>query len=226
MNEDPKRREETEAEGWESLAEESAGSLAPNPELEEALREAAEAVEAREQETGEGGSASVQAVSDQLAETMDRYLRLQADFENFRRRVAKDREELLQYGYQNLVKDLLSTVDNLDRAIEHVRKGREADFESLLEGVELVRKDLLSVLSNWGVAEIEAQGSVFDPNLHEAMAQVPHESAEPNSVLEVLQKGYQLRERLIRPARVVVAARPSDDADESDSESGKGEAAD
>jgi molecular chaperone GrpE len=212
-----------EAEGWESLAEESEGSLAPNPELEEALREAAEAIEAAEH-TGAPEAAGargheLEELSARLVESEDRLLRLQADFENFRRRALKDREESLRYGHQNLVKDLLSTVDNLDRAIDHVRKGGAEDFEGLLKGVELVRKELLGALAKYEVAEIEAQGRLFDPALHEAMAQAPDDSVPQGTVLEVLQKGYQLRDRLVRPARVVVAGAEQD-------EGGKGEASD
>jgi molecular chaperone GrpE len=218
--------EAPEAEGWESLAEDveaSGGTLAPNRELEEALREAADAVEAAESRRAAADdvptSEEVEELSAKLVETQDRLLRLQADFENFRRRALKDRQEILQYGYQNLVKDLLSTVDNLDRAIDHVRKSGGEDFDSLLKGVELVRKELLGVLAKYEVNEIQAEGQSFDPALHEAMAQVPDASAAPGTVTEVLQKGYQLRDRLVRPARVVVAS-------ESKQEGGEGEASD
>ncbi len=216
-----------DAEGWESLAEESGGSLAPNPELEQALEEAARAVETaeREEETGEPGGAGApefEDVSARLVETQDRLLRLQADFENFRRRALREREEIARYGHQNLVKDLLSTVDNLDRAIEHVRKGGGEDFEGLLKGVELVRKELLGALAKNEVTEIEARGRAFDPALHEAMAQAPDSSVPQGTVLEVLQKGYQLRDRLVRPARVVVAAAEQTEQDEG----GEGEASD
>lgn len=212
-----------ETEGWESLAEASEGTLAPSPELEEALREAAEAVEAAERPRLEAelepeAATQVEELSARLVETEDRLLRLQADFDNFRRRALKEREESLRYGHQNLVKELLSTVDNLDRAIDHVRKSEGEDFDGLLKGVELVRKELLAALAKYDVAEIEAQGKPFSPALHEAMAKVPDSSVPPGTVLEVLQRGYQLRDRLLRPARVVVAAAGATD--------GEGEASD
>jgi molecular chaperone GrpE len=209
------------SEGWESLAEEaSAGVLAQSPELEEALREAANAVAdppepAAAAEPGEGAPAEagdpseaavrIEDLSGELVEVKDRLLRLQADFENFRRRAQREREEAVRYGAQNLFKDLLMTVDNLDRAIDHARKGSGGDLENLLQGVELVQKGLLGLMSRHGVVEIEAFGKPFDPAVHEAMAQVPDASVEPQTVLEVLQKGYKLRDRLLRPARVVVA---------------------
>jgi len=213
---DPKQPHE--GEGWEGLAEEeSAGALAPSPELEEALREAAEAVEERGQarEGPRGGppgpSPREAELAAELEGTRDRYLRLHADFENFRRRASRERLEAEQYGHQNLVKDLLTAVDNLDRAIGHARRSGGGDLESLLQGVELVRRDLSAALVRNGVAAIEAVGLPFDPALHEAMAQAPDDSVAPNTVVEELQKGYRLRDRLLRPARVIVSRRGGGD---------------
>ena len=97
------------------------------------------------------------------------------------------------------------TVDNLERAIDHARKGAGGDLENLLQGVELVQKGLLGLMARHGVTEVDAIGKPFDPAHHEAMAQTPDASVAPNTVLEVLQKGYKLRDRLLRPARVIVA---------------------
>lgn len=212
-----------DSEGWESL-EESGGALAPNEDLERALREATEAVEAREAQAraAKGGSpggghaaalaakigelelANEQAQS-QLAECQDRLLRLQADFDNFRRRTLKEREEAVQYGHQNLVKDLLYTVDNLERALEHARKSGREDLDALLQGIDLVHRELAGVLAKHGVTEIEAQGLAFDPSVHEALAQVDDDGVPPNTVVQVFQKGYRLRDRMLRPAQVVVS---------------------
>jgi len=202
-------------EGWESLSEEAeGGSLAPNPELEEAMREAMEAVEAREverrQPAGEG----------ETAELHDRLLRLQADFENFRKRTLKEKEEAFRYGNQNIVKDLLPTVDNLERAIEHARGSQTGDLEGLLQGVELVLRELLGALEQHGLAAIEAEGQTFDPAVHEAMTQQIDESAPANTVMQVFQKGYRLRDRLLRPARVVVSGGPGEGSGEEKSEDG------
>ena len=204
-----------EGEGWESFAEESAGTLAPSPELEEALREAAESVEEREKAgrtepaaaAAPESSAREDELAGELAATRDRWMRLQADFENFRRRAARERLEAEQYGHQNLVKDLLTAVDNLERAIDHARRSGGGDLEGLLQGVELVRKDLSAALAKHGVAAIEAVGRPFDPALHEAMAQAPDDTKAPNTVVEELQRGYLLRDRLLRPARVIVSRR-------------------
>jgi molecular chaperone GrpE len=202
-----------EIEGWESLAEEAeGGKLAANPELEAALQEAAAAVDEvgrqvqRVDSAGDDPNAEeMERLRGEARENRDRYIRLQADFDNFRRRALKERTDLIQYGAENLVKDLLSTVDNLDRAIDHARRSDGGDLESLLQGVELLQRDLHGVLEQHGVSKIDAVGSEFDPGLHEAMAQRPDDTVPPNTVTEVLQTGYQLRDRLLRAARVVVA---------------------
>jgi molecular chaperone GrpE len=207
-----------EAEGWESLSEESEGTLAANPELEAALREASEAIDEEgrvkgpeEPElSGDFSSEEIERMAGQLVENRDKYVRLLADFDNYRRRAHKDRQDVIQYGHENLVKDLLSTVDNLDRAIEHAHQNDGGDLASLLQGVELVQRELYAVLAQHEVFAIDAEGSQFDPSLHEAMAHVQDDSVPPNSVIEVLQRGYRLRDRLLRPARVVVAKSPAD----------------
>ncbi len=204
-------RDET-PEGWESLSEEPERALAPNPELEEAMREAMAAVEAREGEARAAAaapaadSAEAEALRAEVASLQDRLLRLQADFDNFRKRTLREREEAYLYGHQNLVKDLLPTVDNLERAIEHARASEGADLEGLLQGVELVLRELHGALGRHGLSEIEAEGRPFDPALHEAMMQQPDASAPPNTVIRVFQKGYRLRDRMLRAARVLVSA--------------------
>ena len=206
---------------------EGSPKLGDTDELEAALREALESAEKRESggEGGDGGErlsmdkVTIQALSNELQAlkqayeergveleaAKDRHLRLQAEFENFRRRSLKEKQESLQYGPQNLVKDHLTTVDNLERAIEHSEQSADADLKSLLQGVELVQRELLGTLGNHGVAVVEAAGQPFDPSVHEAMGQAPDATVAPNPVIEVLQKGYQLRDRLLRPARVIVS---------------------
>jgi molecular chaperone GrpE len=229
VSEEAKKRA-ADASGSAPQEEDSVGTLPPNPELEEALREAVESVQSRperseeeaKQEPEEGISEGEEAPDPlvELERTHDRLLRLQADFENFRRRALAERHDIYQYGHQNLVKDLLLTVDNLERAIGHARESGGGDLESFLQGIELVRREFLGILEAHSVREVEALGKAFDPALHEAMAQAADDSVAPNTVIDVLEKGYQLRDRLLRPARVIVAKAP-----EPDSEDG-GEAAD
>ena len=224
------------AKGPDPAEEPSEGSLAPNPELEAALQEAAEAVleqgapggpEQPSEEVVLGEPIELEGLEElehlraEIVEANDRLLRIRADFENFRRRAAREHQDALQFGPQNLVKDLLPVVDNLERAIDHARLSEGGDLQSLLQGVELVAREFLAALAKNHVSEIDAFGKPFNPALHEAMAQVSDEAVEPNTVIDVLEKGYQIRDRLVRPARVVVA-KPEDGA----GDSGGGEAAD
>ncbi len=204
-------------------------SIAPTDEMAEALREAEEAVDGRREGAGGAGpgagsadndkmtiellSQELQSLKDEfeartkeLEEANDRHLRLQAEFENFRRRTLKEKQESLQYGQQNLVKDLLSAVDNLERALGHVEQSADADLQSVLQGVELVHRELLAALGKHGVTVVDPEGEDFDPAYHEAMGQVPSDQVAPNGVVQVLQKGYLLKDRMLRPARVLVAA--------------------
>jgi molecular chaperone GrpE len=191
------------------------GSIPIDPELEAALREATESVVDPRAATApragssdpvsEGEAEAAASLREELAGAQDRLLRLQAEFENFRKRALRERQEAAQYGSQNLFKDLVSVVDNLERAIAHARESGGGDLASFLQGVELVQRELLAVFEKNHVTEIEALGKPFDPSLHEAMAQVESGAVPPNTVIDVLQKGFRLRDRLVRPSRVIVA---------------------
>ena len=222
--------EETEV-GHEKDEETEEGSqaMSGDDELEAAMREATESFDERHTEPGEGLDSSggpdsadkmtIEILSAELQnvkaeyesslekhkESEDKFLRLNAEFENFRRRTLKEKQDTFKYGVQNLVKDLLSSVDNLDRAVAHGEESGGGDFESLMQGVELVQRELISALGKHGVEPIEAEGAVFDPAVHEGMAHVESADVPPNTVLQVLQVGFMLRDRMIRPARVVVA---------------------
>ena len=144
----------------------------------------------------------------------DQHLRLAAEFENFKRRATRERQNLLNYGNESLIKELLGTVDNLERALGHGQASEQgSDPKSLLAGVDLTHRALLQVLEKFGVQPVLAEGEPFDPELHEAVGQVPSPDVEAGTVAEVLQKGYLLRDRLVRPALVVVAIKPEDASD-------------
>ena len=205
-----KRDESRKPRPGQAPPDDDGGSIPIDPELEAALREAVAAVEepapaARGAESAGEGGGDAALLREELSDAQDRLLRLQAEFENFRKRALRERQEALQYGSQNLFKDLLSVVDNLERAIGHARESGGGDLASFLQGVELVQRELLAILEKNHVNEIDALGRPFDPSLHEAMAQVESGEVPPNTVIDVLQKGFQLRDRLVRPARVIVA---------------------
>jgi molecular chaperone GrpE len=134
----------------------------------------------------------------------DRYLRLAADFDNYRKRVAREHLELTTRAAERLVRELLPVLDDLERALEAAERHEEAKLE---DGVRLVHRSLAEALRKEGLAEIETNGQ-FDPHVHEALLSQPSE-AEEGSVVQVIQKGYRLGDRVLRPARVVVAAAPA-----------------
>jgi len=131
----------------------------------------------------------------------DRLLRLAADFENYKKRAAREREEYVTRANERLVLELLPILDDLERALAAAEEHEEAQLE---EGVRLVHRSLDSLLQRQGVTTIETDGK-FDPHVHEALLSQPSEEAESGAVLDVVQKGYKLGDRVVRPARVIVA---------------------
>lgn len=132
------------------------------------------------------------------------YLRSQADMENMRKRWQREKEEWVKFSNESLIKDLLPALDALEQAISHCSITNENCLDSLKQGVELTLKGLKDALGKAGLEEVKAHGQAFDPNFHQAVSEMEDESAEPGSVLNELQKGYLLNERLLRPAMVVV----------------------
>ena len=151
-------------------------------------------------------------LSEEIAAWKDRHLRLAAEFDNFKRRTLKERQDLLNFGTEALMKELLATIDNLDRALGHVNQEEDVDKEHLLEGVELTLRSLLQTLEKDGLKVVEAEGVEFDPAHHEAIRQVPSDEHPPGTVVEVYQKGYMLKNRLLRPALVAVVGPAGDDS--------------
>jgi molecular chaperone GrpE len=153
---------------------------------------------------GPGEASAVDPVL-QLTKERDEYLgllqRVQADFENYRKRAAREQERLVAHAHERLVRELLPVLDDLERALEAAERHEEA---TLVEGVRLVEQALRSALVKEGLAEIPTGGQ-FDPHVHEALLTQPSEQAEPGSVLEVVQRGYRLGDKVVRPARVIVA---------------------
>ena len=148
----------------------------------------------------------VAALEAERDEHLNDLKRVAAEFENYRKRVLRDQESLVARAHERLVKELLPVLDDLERALAAAEEHEEAKLE---EGVRLVHRELADALAREGLAEIETNG-VFDPHVHEALLSQPSDQDE-GSVLEVVQKGYRLGDRVLRPARVVVAAPREDD---------------
>lgn len=143
----------------------------------------------------------------QLAEQKDLMLRIKADAENTRRRASLDVEKAHKFALEKFAADLLSVADNLERALEFVDRDNE-QLKSFVEGVDLTLKGFLDVVAKYGVNQINPQGEPFNPEFHEAMTTMPTADVAPNTVTFVMQKGYELNGRLLRPAMVGVAKAP------------------
>ncbi|HXB63563.1 MAG TPA: nucleotide exchange factor GrpE [Solirubrobacteraceae bacterium] len=172
------------------------------------IEEATEEVEPVQAEPADHEASEIEEELDELVKTAaqrDEYLalaqRTQADFENYRKRVAKESAVAAERGVAKLAKELLPALDNLDRALAAAE-----EEDPLLEGVRLVRNELSAALARVGVESFDPKGERFDPVHHEAMLQQPVEGAESGTVVEVYQPGYRLKDTVLRPARVVVAA--------------------
>ena len=156
-----------------------------------------------QEETAQEGSGdeSVAALIAERDEAIDRWKRTAADFDNFRKRATREREEYVTLANERLVKELLPILDDLERALVAATEHEEAALE---DGVRLVHRALENLLERQGIKEIDAAG-MFDPHVHEALLSQPSDAAE-GSVIDVVQKGYTLGDRVVRPARVVIAA--------------------
>ena len=158
--------------------------------------------EQQEQDEQEERSVVEEPAAEESAPAPDEsYLRLAADFDNYRKRVAREQVEWTSRANERLLNELLPVLDDLERALEAAAEHEEAKLE---EGVRLVHRSLLGLVERHGLSEIEAEGA-FDPHVHEALLAQPGEGAEEGSVLQVLQKGYRLGDKVLRPARVIVA---------------------
>lgn len=132
----------------------------------------------------------------------EKYLRLYAEFENYKRRIQKENQTMKAYKAQDVLNDILPTIDNIERALQI--EGEDEQFKSLQKGVEMVYESLLNALKNNGLEKIEAEGQQFDPNIHQAVVQDDNPDYESGQVTQELQTGYKLKERVLRPSMVKV----------------------
>lgn len=196
-----KKNMEEEAEQLNKTNEEASGDVEQKKEApEEAVKE-----EAPSAQTEEAVSKEAEELKKQAEESYNRLLRMQADFDNYKKRVAKEREDMYANALETIVGQLLPVVDNMERAAAAFRND-QLD-EKYISGVEMVCKQLVDVLEKNGVKEIEALGKDFDPNIHHAVMQAPGEDEDENKVKEVFQKGYVLGNKVIRPTLVKVSVK-------------------
>lgn len=159
-------------------------------------------------------AARLAGIEAELSDTKDRLLRALAETENVRRRAQREREDAARYGASNLAKDLVNVADNLRRAVQSVPEGGGEDelTRTLLQGVSATERELLSAFERHGIRRIEPLGERFDHNLHQAIFEIENSGQPPGTVVQVLQPGYVMHDRLLRPAMVGVAkgGRPAD----------------
>ena len=157
-------------------------------------------------------SAQLEDLKNRAAKADDnwaRLLRATADLENFKKRAAREREEAIRFANESLLKKLVPVLDNFDMAVAAANQSQASAAQSLQTGVSMIHQQLRSALLESGLEEVDAAGKTFDPNWHEAVSQQETTEAPEGQVLQQLRKGYKLRERLIRPATVVVARKPA-----------------
>lgn len=153
----------------------------------------------------------LEKVKQENKELSDRLLRTLAEFDNYRKRVTREKEELTTYGTERLALALLPVLDNFERACEQAHTAR--DVQQVVSGIEMILKQLRSTLEKFNIKPFDATGEMFDPEKHEAVAQQEHESYPANTVTAEVQKGYYLGDKLLRPARVIVAREPQTASD-------------
>lgn len=191
----------------------------PNAEetTEQEQPEVTEEVAAGEEQQAASGEepnaeSELETLKAELTETKDRMFRVAAEAENYKKRIEREKEAIVKYAGESILRELLNTLDNLDRAIE--QGGTDVDdsdekLKAMLEGVELTRKGLAGTLEKFEVTPLESVGQAFNPNEHEAMTMEPSDEVPANHVLREFAKGYTFKDRLLRPAKVVVSSGPA-----------------
>jgi molecular chaperone GrpE len=166
---------------------------------------------------GEAGAtpeqlADLRASAARAEENWERLLRTTADFENFKKRAARERQDAIRYANEALMEKLVPVLDHFDMAIAAAQPAAGDTAQSLHTGVQMIHQQLKAALADAGLEEVDALGQMFDPNRHEAISQQEHPQAPEGQVIQQLRKGYKLRDRLLRPASVIVAKAPTDAA--------------
>ena len=205
-------KKERTAEPEQKDKEEQGQQVEINTERDDKARGAVKAEESFDPETADRAQLLVKysELEEQLRQAEERVLRTAADAENFKRRLQREKEEQIRYANETFMRQLLPVIDNLERALQH--SATAPNQESLLEGVNMTLKGFIETLSRFGCTVLETIGKTFDPNFHEAVSQEESSKVEPNTVLQELQKGYMLKERLLRPAMVIVS-KPASEAE-------------
>lgn len=174
-----------------------------NPGQRPSDEQASQAQATAETEEQAGEAASLNDLQREVDKLREALLRTRADMDNMQKRTEREMDKARRYRHEAIMRDLLPVIDGLEQGLENASEG-----DSAREGLELTRKLLLKALGDHGLEVLDPQGERFDPQWHEAISMQPDEAAEPDTVTMVMQKGYRLDDRLLRPARVIVASKP------------------
>lgn len=183
----------------ELQSNESSDEETKNQEVDSNLEAVQEELEDQSNETSE-----VEVIKSQMEECNNKFTRLSADFQNYKRRMEKEKNDIYKFGSEKIVVDILPIIDNFERAIESA-KSNDEESDGLLSGIEMIFKQFTDVMKKHGVEEIDALEKEFDPNLHHAVMQEECDEVESDIVIDVLQKGYILNSKVIRPSMVKVS---------------------
>ena len=159
-------------------------------------------------QSGHEGLAALKAKAAKADENWDKYIRTVADFDNYKKRAARERSDAVKYANESLLEGLLPIVDNFEAALNAANNTAAGNVDSLKMGVNMIHSQLKNFLTENGIEEVDAAGKPFDPNLHEAVSQQETTQVPEGQVVQQMRKGYKLRDRLLRPAMVVVAKKP------------------
>ena len=164
------------------------------------------------EETVEEVKASEEAETEEVKEEKkpeddfkSKYFYLAAEMQNMQKRFDKEKEQLLKYGTERILNDLVDVIDNFERTLSFIRTDEDSKVQNIAVGIDMINKQFIESLEKHGLKQVKALGEIFDPNFHEALAQQPDETKEHMEIISVQQEGYTLNERLIRPAKVIVA---------------------
>ena len=170
-----------------------------NEELKEEMSFSSETQTSKEKTTGD----LLLEKEKEVQEYKDKWLRAEAQFDNYKKRIMRERLDSLNYGHENITRQLLSVIDNFERFLEHANN--TPNLEMLIDGIRLVHKQFLNILEKFGVKPINSIGEKFDPNIHEALLKIESSEHEPDIVIQELEKGYFLKDRILRPAKVGIS---------------------
>lgn len=151
----------------------------------------------------------LKTLAGEAAENWERLLRVTADLENFKKRAAREKQEAIKFANESLIQKIIPVLDTFEMALAATQNSSTADLQSLQDGVAMIHSQLKNALAETGLEEVNATGQAFDPNLHEAVSQQESAEVAEGHVLQQLRKGYKLRDRLLRPATVIVAKQPA-----------------